>query len=180
MIEKWPDDVLAELILRDATRLQSTYRTGWQSDIGNHIHTLVARVRELEAELAKRQRAVEEFLCATGNDLCHQNRLDLVHAFGLPCDMPVGCLPSEAEFRQKCDQYAQELYGPAGPSDDELPVTLDWLVGLVGEQRAGMVPADFSDVFYICTGPQEIKCPPTRGKVRLLCEALEIPTTEGK
>jgi hypothetical protein len=91
----------------------------YETSEGVFMQSDQCRINECEQQLKANKAAVQKFFDAQGNDLCHELRHELAHAFGIePNDCTQG-LPPEAEFAVRCVQYRKQLYGPDGPGSEQ-------------------------------------------------------------
>jgi hypothetical protein len=115
---------LAELSAR-AVRFQSlaknddTFHSLHHDGMATAYRFAVVVIQEAMARPDPLQAAVDRFLREAGHGLCHENRKELAEAFGieLPSIEAWPCLPPSPEFKRRCDEYHDELYGPDGPSN---------------------------------------------------------------
>lgn len=73
------------------------------------IATAFAEKEGLRARCLELENAIEAFLGAQGNDLCHENRTALAQVIGRPDLAPAHCI-DRATFEANCRLYAASIY----------------------------------------------------------------------
>lgn len=127
------------------------YWTNWsEENVNEYQHGALCCFADAQA-------AVKEFLAASGNDMCHENRHKLAEAFGLQ-DAIVAPPDDRLEFFMECHNYACSIYG-----QKDLPSMVNaWLKTLpTDKEREEALGGIAEGICYYC-GAETDHCYCTR------------------